>query len=161
MDRFWDKVDQKTSKECWHWLASSVGGYGQFHFSGKMRKAHRVAAYFAGILSDLDNSEQLVLHKCDNPICVNPHHLEVGDYSKNLRDAYQRGLTSHKGLSYKTKTSRCRGSKNPRAKLNEEVVKQIRDLYARGVSQTDLALQFNMSRPAICQIVHRTRWKHV
>ena len=38
----------------------------------------------------------VIKHKCDNKLCVNPHHLELGTYSENLREAYARGLRKPK-----------------------------------------------------------------
>lgn len=37
--------------------------------------------------------EGLVLHSCDNKWCVNPNHLSIGNSSKNIKEAYQRGET--------------------------------------------------------------------
>jgi hypothetical protein len=73
-------------------------GHGQFRFDGRKVDAHRVAYMLAHGLPDL-RSFGLIAHACDNPICVNPDHLEESTPSANLRDAWQRGRRSHRNLA--------------------------------------------------------------
>jgi hypothetical protein len=54
-----------------------------------------------------------VLHKCDNPGCVNPQHLYLGDRKDNARDAVQRGRM--KGLFHEGFDPRRAGCKNNHA----------------------------------------------
>lgn len=56
-----------------------------------------------------------VLHKCDTPSCVAPHHLFLGTQTDNNCDMYR------KGRGYERS-----GHKNPRAKLTPEQVASIR-----------------------------------
>lgn len=85
--RFLAKVNK--TKTCWLWLASTGRrGYGQFDDGSHMVAAHRFSySYFIGPIPKGKN----ILHKCDNPTCVNPSHFEVGDLLKNNRDAWLRG----------------------------------------------------------------------
>jgi hypothetical protein len=82
MQRFWDKVDK--SGDCWLWTASKTHqGYGYFRFDGTMRKAHRMSWLLAnGEIPD----EMFVCHTCDNPSCVNPEHLWLGNNQDNMDD---------------------------------------------------------------------------
>ena len=94
--RFWAKVYK--SKDCWEWIRQiNSNGYGVLQCGPrkgrKMVRAHRISykLHNGPIPEGL-----LILHKCDNKLCVNPDHLELGDYSKNLKDAWNRGLRSQK-----------------------------------------------------------------
>jgi DNA invertase Pin-like site-specific DNA recombinase len=55
-----------------------------------------------------------------------------------------------------------RGSAHGRAKLSEDIVREIRRLYATGeFTQQELALRFGVSKHTISLIVRRKIWKHV
>lgn len=88
--RFWSKAKVTANPErCWEWKGKPNGsmGYGIHSYKGKRHCAHRIAWMFA----NGREAELNVLHKCDNPICVNPHHLEEGTQSDNMKQRYQRG----------------------------------------------------------------------
>lgn len=73
---------------CWEWLRSkNTGGYGQVSIAGRSRTAHRVSyMLFCGDIPE----GLLVRHKCDNPGCVRPSHLELGDHMDNSDDRRER-----------------------------------------------------------------------
>ena len=92
IDRFWAKV--KKTPTCWYWTASTNRGYGQFHLArtdegGQQTVyAHRFSwSITVGSIPDTLS----VLHRCDQPLCVNPDHLFLGTRSDNLADARQKG----------------------------------------------------------------------
>jgi hypothetical protein len=84
---FWDQVDRRGPAECWPWKGKrqSGGGYGMVGH----QYAHRIALEI-GLGRPLDPSEWS-LHSCDNPPCVNPRHLSLGDVTANNRDMYAKG----------------------------------------------------------------------
>ena len=46
--------------------------------------------------------DQVVRHSCDNPGCINPLHLQLGNQSDNIKDAVRRGRHTGNGNQYKT-----------------------------------------------------------
>lgn len=74
---------------CWNWSSyTDAKGYGDVQFRGRVHKAHRVSylIHKGEIPVGL-----LVRHRCDNPRCINPDHLEVGTPADNSRDMVERG----------------------------------------------------------------------
>ena len=73
---------------CWLWIGSTSHGYGQTNINGRPQRTHRVSyEYHIGPIPD----DQCVLHKCDNPPCVNPSHLFLGSQQENLKDMKVKG----------------------------------------------------------------------
>jgi hypothetical protein len=65
VERFWKRVNKTDT--CWLWLGTiGNSGYGQLKFNGKVQLAHRVAWQ----LAHTDPGDLCVLHKCDNPPCI-------------------------------------------------------------------------------------------
>jgi hypothetical protein len=81
-------VDPLT--QCWNWsLRTKVGnGYGLKHVDGRWELAHRLSyKLFIGAIP----AGNQVMHKCDNPACINPDHLAVGTNRDNQIDAMRKG----------------------------------------------------------------------
>jgi hypothetical protein len=133
-------IDQQTG--CWNWTACVVRRYGMFGYKGRLWRAHR-ASYdmFVGPIPD----GLLVLHACDNPLCVNPAHLSVGTGVDNMQDCVRKGRIS-------------RGERRYNAKLDEEMVRAIRTSSEPAYR---IAKRIGVD-PALVQRVRRGRsWAHV
>jgi hypothetical protein len=93
--REWDRFCAKVlvTSECWLWLAATNPcGYGTFRYYGRSHTAHRVA--YLEMVGPVPAGLE-VRHKCDNPPCVNPEHLEVGTHKDNMQDKVKRGRHGH------------------------------------------------------------------
>lgn len=89
-------VDTSLPKEvCWEWRSkNTLHGYGSLEVGACYRKdrfrqrAHRFSyEYF---FKTTIPEGLFVLHKCDNKLCCNPHHLYLGDHAQNMVDAKER-----------------------------------------------------------------------
>lgn len=143
--RFWTKVTASDPAQCWEWQGTrTIYGYGQLSFHQKLYRAHRVSFF-------IHNGywpEEVVMHDCDNKICVNPHHLNAGTYRENSQQAYERGL-------YK------KGEDSPRAMLSNVQVLEIRALADQGIHDRIIAKRFGVSKECVQAIRRRTNWRHL
>lgn len=151
--RFWSYVDKSAGpNECWIWTGTvSTGGYGRVYW-GKIRYniAHRVAYQVA--FGDIPE-KMLVLHKCDNLLCVNPSHLFLGTHQDNMDD--MRAKSRSRGASNQE------GEANFAAKLSREVVERVRLLYSSKLSLAEISRRTGVSYSNVWCIVHRKTWKHI
>lgn len=181
-DRFWEKVQK--SEGCWTWTGNTdTQGYGLLWamVDGKdasIRATHLSYAIAHGLTLPLDG---WILHDCDNPICVNPDHLHIGDHSQNMREAVERGRmpTGLRNGAYTKPGSRARGDrhwsktkpesiargeKQGRAKLTESDVIAIRKIMdanpPRGTGVA-LARAYGVTPTKITQVAKRQCWKHL
>lgn len=166
IDAFWGKVDRSQgSNACWLWQSSlSQDGYGKFIASGKHFRAHRFAWQITnGVIPD----GLQVLHNCpdgDNPKCVNPAHLWLGTDVDNMKDRHDKGhyATGENHPLVRNPEKAVRGEQSPNTNFTNEIVLEIRQLYATGkYSQPQLAKMFGSSHSTIGRIVNRQVWKHI
>jgi hypothetical protein len=76
--------------ECWPWQGCHNGvGYGMLRVDSVHRLATHVSLELDG--RPRPSPEMFALHACDNPICVNPHHLSWGTRKQNAVEAVERG----------------------------------------------------------------------
>lgn len=152
-ERFWEKVAKGDG--CWEWLAHrKQRGYGTLQIGRRSVAAHRVSweLHYGPIPDGL-----WVLHRCDNPPCVRPDHLFLGDAAANGRDMGSKGraaIQQHPELV-------TRGEAHPWAKLNAEAVRQVRAMLETGLSLRRVGAQFGVGPETIRAIRDRRTWAHV
>jgi hypothetical protein len=135
---FWAKVDKSGGPQaCWNWIASKKPrGYGQFHYQGKMHRAHRLA----WSLTHSDPGKLSVCHTCDNIICCNPAHLYAGTHKQNMMDKCLRGRVS--------------------TKLTRDDVREIKRLIGT-MPNVEIAAKFNVGGSVISEIKLGHKWSYV
>lgn len=129
-ERFWQRVERSPDPgACWLWTGFSDGGfgYGRMYIGGgrkgrRQERAHRVSwVLHHGAIPE----GQLVLHQCDNPLCVRPDHLFLGTDGDNAYDCMNKG-------------------RRP-GKLPGDVRQQaVHDILAGRVSQKDTAIRLGI-----------------
>lgn len=150
---FWSFVQKADGDACWLWTKStSRYGYGQqFWTDGKNWIAHRLAWTLThGAIP----KSVCLCHRCDNPACVRPSHMFLGTQADNLADMRAKG----RGFDFPTEK---RGEKNPRARLTDNDVREIRRRHAAGESIKRLGKAFNYAHTNISAIIRGKIWAHV
>ncbi len=138
-DRFWEAIYYTDG--CWLWKGHTDkrNRYGTLKVNGRTVKAHRFAW-------ELENGPipagLVVRHRCDNTLCVNPHHLELGTQLDNVRDSINRG-----------RFHRARGERSGKATLTDAQALEIRSRHRRRrVTYAMLAAEYGVSYSTIQNI---------
>ena len=128
---------------CWLWLGQPLrDGYGTVQWGGRAMQAHRFS--WLALRGQIP-SGQLVLHRCDNRICVNPDHLFLGTHLENAIDCMQK---NRKPLGERVKG----------AKLTKADVISIRN---SSLKVRELANQFRVAPSLIWRVRAKQSWRHV
>jgi hypothetical protein len=144
---------------CWLWNKSCFqSGHGQMTNNGKTLKVHRESyrVYKGDIPKDLVVRHHPII--CNNPRCCNPDHLLLGTQQDNQHDKLLAGTS-------------LKGEKNPTAKLTEDDVIYIRNIYdthikGKGKHPTGWTLRklgdkFGVSKQLIDRVCRRLTWSHI
>ena len=129
------KLNPETGCHEWRW-GKMPFGHGTITPKGDIKEtlAHR-ASWILHNKRLIPEGHQ-INHLCDNPPCINPAHLYVGDQFDNMRDTVWRGFN------------------HATQKLTPEQAKEIRDRYEPGViSAKELGQQYEVDAGQILNII--------
>jgi len=145
---FHSKYVKDEDTGCWEWVAAlNAGGYGLFKLPDACKLAHRVSYWIHK--GPFDESLD-IMHKCDNPGCVNPDHLQIATHAMNMADRIAKG--------------RARASQRKRKdlKLTPESAAQIKFLLEQGLqSQRSIGRLFGVSQNTVRYIGLGRLWADV
>lgn len=146
--RFEAKFARRGPDDCWEWHAAlTTKGYGQSKIRYQNFLAHRVAyVLYKGPIPDGEGFHgTCLLHRCDNPLCINPAHMFFGTAGENCTDMAAKDRSMF-------------GVRNSQAKLNDDKVRAIR----RDPRPTeDIAPDYGVSSRTIRHIKNRDTWRRV
>lgn len=155
---FWKKVDRRNPSECWWWTAA-VTGSGRPHIHLKRLRKNYMASRIAYFLTFGPFPDRLfACHKCDNPLCVNPHHLFLGTAKDNSQDM------SKKGRSWVANNPEKmpRGEGHKSSKLKEADVRVILSYFPLKPGDSQLLSDlYGIKKETIYAIHKRRIWKHI
>lgn len=128
---------------------ASTHGYSHIgvYIGGRQRtlKIHRlVLEAFVGPCPKGCEARHLNGNRADNRLT----NLAWGTKTENAVDRADHG-------------TQCRGETHGRAKLTAYDVRKIREKYATGVRQIDLAKEFGINQTKISNVVNHKSWRHV
>ncbi len=172
-------LPERPEHGCWifHGAITDVG-YGRLWVNKVRWLAHRFAWTIAnGPIPD----GKWVLHRCDVRACVRPDHLFLGDHDDNMADMARKGraangdrhgaytkpqsrATGQRNGAYTHPDKRVRmpGEKNVNAKLTDDMVRLIRERYARGrVTQLEIARDVGVCQTTVRKVIQRETWTHL
>lgn len=137
-----------SSPECLLWPFPKGKRRGQMLFNGKHSSPSRVMCIIAN--GEPVGERNLAAHECRGGElgCVNPKHLLWKTALENQRDRVRDGTD-------------LRGEKQPRRKLSEKDVLEIKRLWLSGVKQRQIADMYSVNPVAISLIISGKRWKHL
>lgn len=126
-------VDRETG--CWNWNKWMLNGYAIVSYLGTGRRAARV--YYEAAYGPIPGgSSTHVHHRCENPACVNPEHLELTLHGPHL--AYH---------------------KQELSSLNRDDIRAIREALCFGERQRDICERYGIAQPTLSDIARNVTWK--
>lgn len=125
-----DLIIQVSQKGCWEVISHKTdnNGYGQY----KKKRTHVLMyeKYIGKIPKGM-----VIRHKCDNPICCNPFHLEIGTQKDNCKDMFDR-------------------NRNPNY-ITKELAVKIAKEYG---TAKEIAKKFNVSETVVYHVKNGDTW---
>jgi len=145
-ERFWAYANREPgvllphmTTPCWVWQGGRYpDGYGSYRKRGAHRMAYELT--YGAIPRGVE-----VLHRCDNPPCINPEHLFLGTHAENMHDAINKGRMN---------------AQHPHLTA-DQVVAIRRRAATQPFTYSALAQEYGVSKYAIFDVIKRRSWKHL
>lgn len=148
IDSWNSMVMPEPNTGCWIWAgAHTPQGYGVFEWPGVKPRSTTTAHRAGYILLRGDPGALWVLHKCDNPWCVNPDHMFLGTAADNMADMRAKGRAIDQTGKPKRRASRV-------VKLTDDQVRAIRKDPRHHVA---IAMAYRIGVTTAYDIVKRRR----
>ena len=146
-DRFFASFITEPNSGCWLWTASFRGTYPELNYYGRAVPAHQFSwELHNGPIPEGDGYHgTCVLHRCDTPPCVNPHHLFLGTQQANMVDCAKKG-----------RHNKHAGEAHHKARLTAD---QVRKILASKGSSREVGNQYGVSKSTIKHIRSGRHWK--
>lgn len=127
---------------CLNCEGASWRGYPRAMVAGRQMRSNRAAWILArGPIPD----RMHVLHRCDNPKCVEIGHLFLGTHQDNMDD----------------KLSKGRQPRGERVAISKLTSDQVSAIYADPRYHHVIAAEYGVSRRAVGMIKSGRNWRHV
>lgn len=121
-------------------------GYGRFTRNGYRTYAHRWAYCDANGIHPSDIEGVVIMHSCDNPVCVNPLHLSQGTRSDNVKDMDKKGRRRNSCVS---------GENHHMVRVSDELALKIISEYDGTVTQKALSQKYGVPPATMNRIVNK------
>lgn len=133
---------------CINHIGAITDGYGVRKHQGMAIRAHRLAYCQHRAISIRDIDNVVILHSCDNRLCINPDHLIAGTHADNCADKVRKGR-------------QAKGQVCGNSKLKDADVKTIKSLFSTGSSNASIAKIYGVSGMCIGRIKSGATWSHL
>lgn len=158
--RIREKMGMGQKDKCWVWKGRRRGdGYGQIRILGTTMNAHRAVWILEN--GKMPKPGYVIMHSCDNRICVNPSHLSEGTPSENGQDMVRKGRAAPNAMNDPEIRRYCSLRRREVAKLNLEDVENILARLARGDRPIRIAESYGVTSANVCAIRDGRIWKDV
>jgi len=177
--RFWSKIDKQPGLgpkgDCWHWMAARTK-FGHGVFTEPPRRYIQSHRFMWKLKHGSIPEGAHILHRCDNPRCVKPDHLFIGDAIENMKDRMRKGRYAtgknawspnnldkvargerHGSRTHPEKVAR--GERNGNSKLDADKVDWIRSEIKRGRTHRSIAEEIGVHRATVTSVNRGRNWK--
>lgn len=146
--RFNDRFNELSEKECWEWNGQlNDSQYGILTCGrGYSFRAHRFSMSMC--IGNAIPDHLVVLHKCDNPKCVNINHLLLGTQKENMEDCKVKKRNSSPPTRYGEDHHNSKFSKN-----------DLLNIISDKRKYKDIANQYGVCEETIGRVKRNTTWK--